>query len=59
MGTSAKELITGMKQATAYARGRKTRGMRLTVVEIPDVESDPSRASHGGRIVSRPPPGYR
>ena len=39
MGTFAKELITSMKQATAHARGRKTRGVRVTVVEMPDVRA--------------------
>jgi putative transcriptional regulator len=33
------ELIESMKQASAHARGRKPRGMRVTVVEVPNVKA--------------------
>jgi putative transcriptional regulator len=39
MSKFGKELITSMKQAAAYAQGRKVRGMRLTKVESPDVKA--------------------
>jgi putative transcriptional regulator len=33
------ELIESMKQAVAHAGGRKVRGMRVTMVERPDVKA--------------------
>lgn len=39
MSKFADELITSLNQAAAHARGRKTPGMRVTVVEAPDVKS--------------------
>jgi putative transcriptional regulator len=39
MGKFAYDLIASMKQAAAHARGRKVRGMRVTVVVAPDVKA--------------------
>jgi putative transcriptional regulator len=39
MGKFAKELITSLTQATAHARGRKVKGLRVTTVEMPDVKA--------------------
>jgi len=39
MSKFADELITSMKQAAAYAEGRKVRGMRITKREVPDVKA--------------------
>lgn len=39
MSKFADELITSLNQAAAYARGRKSPGMRVTVVEAPDVKA--------------------
>jgi putative transcriptional regulator len=39
MGKFADDLITSMRQATAHAKGRKVRGMRVTTVEMPDVKA--------------------
>ena len=39
MSTFAKDLIKSMKQAVAHAKGGKVRGMRVTVVETPDVQA--------------------
>ena len=39
MGKFAKELLTSLSQAAAHARGGKVRGLRVTVVEIPDVKA--------------------
>jgi putative transcriptional regulator len=39
MGKFGRELIESMRQATAYAGGRKVPGMRVTTVEIPDVKA--------------------
>jgi len=33
------ELIESLKQATAHARGRKVRGMRVTTVAVPNVRA--------------------
>jgi putative transcriptional regulator len=33
------DLITSLNQAVAHARGRKVRGIRVTVVEAPDVRA--------------------
>jgi putative transcriptional regulator len=35
----ANELVTGLGQAAAHARGRKVRGLRVTRVELPDVKA--------------------
>jgi putative transcriptional regulator len=37
MGKFGDDLITSMKQAVAHAQGRKVPGMRVTVVNVPDV----------------------
>jgi len=39
MSKFGKELIESMRQAVGHARGRKTRGMRVTPVELPDVRA--------------------
>jgi putative transcriptional regulator len=39
MGKFGNELIESMTQAAAHARGRQTRGLRVTKVEVPDVKS--------------------
>ena len=39
MSKFGKELIESMQQAASHARGGKVRGMRVTVVETPDVKS--------------------
>ena len=39
MGKFAKELLASLSQAAAHARGGKVRGLRVTVVEIPDVKA--------------------
>jgi putative transcriptional regulator len=39
MSKFGKDLIAGMKQAAAHARGRKVRGMRVTKVAMPDVKA--------------------
>jgi putative transcriptional regulator len=39
MSKFGNELIASLKQATAHARGRKVRGMRVTKVEVPDVKA--------------------
>jgi putative transcriptional regulator len=39
MSKFANDLIASMKQAVAHAKGRKVRGMRVTVVEMPDVKA--------------------
>jgi putative transcriptional regulator len=39
MSKFADELIASMKQAAAHARGQKARGLRVTMVEIPDVKA--------------------
>lgn len=39
MAKFAKELVESLTEAAAHARGRKVRGLRLTVVEIPDVKA--------------------
>ncbi|MFI5016010.1 MAG: type II toxin-antitoxin system RelE/ParE family toxin [Hyphomicrobiales bacterium] len=39
MGKFAKELITSLTQAAAHARGGNVRGLRVTVVEVPDVKA--------------------
>lgn len=40
----ANDLIASLKQAVAHAQGRKVRGMRVAVVEMPAVEFEPPRA---------------
>ena len=39
MSKFGEELIESLKQATAHARGRKVRGMRVTTVTIPNVKA--------------------
>jgi putative transcriptional regulator len=39
MGKFGKDLITSMKQAAAHARGRKPRGLRISIVDLPDVKA--------------------
>ena len=39
MARFAQELITSLKQAAAHARGRKVPGLRVTIVEMPDVKA--------------------
>ena len=39
MGKFAKELVESLKQATAHAKGRKVKGMRVTRMEAPDVKA--------------------
>jgi putative transcriptional regulator len=39
MSRFAADSITGLNQAAAHARGRKGQGVRVTVVEAPDVKS--------------------
>ena len=39
MGKFADDLIASMKQVAAHARGRKVRGLRVTVVETPNVKA--------------------
>ncbi|HKS61365.1 MAG TPA: transcriptional regulator [Xanthobacteraceae bacterium] len=39
MGKFAKELLASLSQAATHARGGKVRGLRVTVVEIPDVKA--------------------
>jgi putative transcriptional regulator len=35
----ADDLTTSLQQATAHARGRKVKRLRVTAVEIPDVKA--------------------
>jgi len=39
MSKFGRELIESMKQAAQHATGRKVPGMRVTVVEVPDVKA--------------------
>ncbi len=39
MSKFSDDLITSLNQAVAHARGRKSRGMRVTVVDAPDVRA--------------------
>jgi putative transcriptional regulator len=39
MSKLADDLITSLNQAVAHARGRRPQGMRVTVVEAPDVKA--------------------
>jgi putative transcriptional regulator len=39
MSKFADELISSLNQAVAHARGRKSSGVRVTVVEAPDVKA--------------------
>ena len=39
MGEFGKELIESLEQAVAHAKGQRRRGMRVTVVEVPDVKA--------------------
>lgn len=39
MSKSGRELIGSLKQAAKHAEGRKVPGMRVTVVEAPDVKA--------------------
>jgi len=39
MSKFGRDLIASLKQAAAHAQGRKPRGMRVTVVEVPDVRA--------------------
>jgi putative transcriptional regulator len=39
MSKFADDLITSLNQAVAHARGRKLHGIRVTVVEAPDVKA--------------------
>ena len=39
MSTFGDDLIKSLKQAVAHARGKKVRGIRVTVVEVPDVRA--------------------
>jgi putative transcriptional regulator len=39
MGRFADELVESLQQATAHAKGRKVKRMRVTRMEIPDVKA--------------------
>jgi len=39
MSKFSDDLITSLHQAVAHARGRKSRGLRITVVDVPDVRA--------------------
>jgi len=39
MAKFADELVASLNQAVAHTRGRKARGMRVTIVEAPDVKA--------------------
>jgi putative transcriptional regulator len=39
MGKFGDDLIESMRQATRYANGKKVAGMRVTIVEAPDVKA--------------------
>jgi putative transcriptional regulator len=39
MSKFGEELIASMKQAAAHSNGRKPRGMRVTKLEVPDVNA--------------------
>jgi putative transcriptional regulator len=39
MGKFTNELVESLKQATAHAKGRKVKGMRVTRLETPDVKA--------------------
>jgi len=39
MSKFGRDLIASLKQAAAHAQGCKPRGMRVTVVEVPDVRA--------------------
>lgn len=39
MSKFGKDLIESLEQAAAHARGRRVAGMRMTVVDVPDVKA--------------------